>query len=82
MKIMEDHPLEQWEDSAVGEGDLKITVHQGVGVHILEEEAGLSHSKPEGEVVRIVVAQVVEVRLARTRMMMEGCKYHLCKNFN
>ena len=48
METMEDHPQEQWEDLAVGEGDLKITVHQGVGADTLEEEAALIRVKPEG----------------------------------
>ena len=74
MDTMEDHPQEQWEDLAVEEGDLKITVHQGVGADILEEEAALTRVKPEGEVARIVVVPVVGVHLAATQMMMAWFK--------
>lgn len=74
METTEDHPLEQWEDLAVGEGDLKITAHQGVVVDTLEEEAALTKIKPEGEGARTVVDRVVQVRLALTRMLTEVCK--------
>ena len=71
---MEDHPLEQWEDLAVGEEDLKTTAHQGVGVDTLEEEAALTQIKPEGEEARIVVVGAVRVRLGATPTMMAWCK--------
>ena len=74
METMEDHLQEQWEDLAVGAGDLKITVHQGVGADTLEEEAALTRFKPEGKVARIVVVPVVGVHLPATQMMMAWFK--------
>ena len=74
METMEDHPQEQWENLAVEEGDLKITVHQGVGADTLEEEAALTRFKLEGEVARIVVVPVVRVHPGATQMRMAWFK--------
>ena len=51
----------------VGEGGVKITVQQGVGVDPLKGKAALAQIKPEGEGARIAVVRAVWARLVPTQ---------------